>query len=197
MVLSEARDAVSAVAIANETEIVAGSVDGRVRAYDVRNGQCTTDRLPVPVGGLRLTRDGKAMAVSTLDSCVRMLDRGEGKLLQSFPKEERDGGSGSGLGSYQNQDVRLKAAFGLREEVLLSGSEADGRVRSWDVLTGREVASVEPSRGEKPLAKSREDKAKAAVVSVVEWRGQGGLGDVWACGGVEGRVWVYGNGKEA
>lgn len=231
MVLSEARDAVSVVAIANEVEIVAGSVDGRVRSYDVRTGKCTVDRLPAPVTGLRLTRDGRAMAVATLDDRVRMLERVEGKMVQAFPKEKeeqqqqgphfggREGGKsasttttttttiGNGNGSYRNRDVRLKATFGLREEVLMSGSEADGKVHVWDVLTGLECASVEPltagPRPRRPQAYSlREGEVKdpsktpaaPAVVSVVEWRGEGGMGDVWACGGVEGRVWIYGDG---
>jgi mitogen-activated protein kinase organizer 1 len=42
MVFSEARDSVSSVAVAG-AEVVAGSVDGRVRAYDIRMGQVLVD----------------------------------------------------------------------------------------------------------------------------------------------------------
>jgi mitogen-activated protein kinase organizer 1 len=42
MTLSEAKDSVSCVVVI-ESEILAGSVDGRVRTYDVRTGKLTTD----------------------------------------------------------------------------------------------------------------------------------------------------------
>jgi len=42
MTLSEARDSVSCVSVA-EAEIWAGSVDGRVRVYDVRMGSMSVD----------------------------------------------------------------------------------------------------------------------------------------------------------
>lgn len=226
MVLSEAKDAVSVVvSVAGEScEILAGSVDGRLRSYDVRTGKCTVDRLPAPVGGLCLTRDGKIAAVGTLDGKLRMLERATGTCLQSFPparakEEELAEQAGNDGAGYANTSIRLRPTFGgvrgsESESLLLSGSEADGRVRAWDVLTGRECASVEPPRlgpsgatnswsntNIKTSGEKAREKDKVPVISVVEWRGAsgagGGLGgSVWACGGVGGRVWVYGTGGE-
>ncbi|KAL9624281.1 MAG: hypothetical protein Q9160_001528 [Pyrenula sp. 1 TL-2023] len=216
MVLSGARDAVSVVRTTGDSEVLAGSVDGRLRSYDVRTGRCTVDRLPASIGGVCVTKDARAVAVSTLDDRVRLLERGTGALLQSFPggKGEGDERAGpGGEGGYANSSLRLHASFGVNESILLSGSEADGRVRAWDVLTGRGCGSVEPPRDQertrtsserdqakrlagKSWSDSKGEKEKVPVVSVVEWRGEGGRGNVWACGGVEGRVWVYGRGGE-
>ncbi|KAL9105508.1 MAG: hypothetical protein Q9227_009338 [Pyrenula ochraceoflavens] len=217
MTLSDARDAISCLAVAGSpsggrsgAEFLSGSVDGRVRSYDLRTGHCTTDTFPSPVTCLRLTRDGRAMLVSTLDSRIRLMDRGTGQVLQSF--------SGDG---YRNEEVRLKAAMGCREEVVVVGSEGDGRVRGWEVVSGEGVGGVEvcgkgwtaaaaaaAARAGKKGGKGRvgggeggergkekeKEKEKVGVVSVVEWRGEGGLGDVWAAAGVDGKVRVYGDG---
>ena len=65
--------------------------------------------------------------------------------------------------------------------MVLSGSETDGRVRAWDVLSGKVVASVLVSE-------------KGSVVSCVEWREGGAERNVWAAGAADGRVAVFGEG---
>ena len=143
------------------------------------------DTFPAPVTGLRVTGDGRAMLVSTLDSSIRLMDRGSGGLLRAF--------KGQG---YRNEEVRLKAMLGAREEMVLVGSEADGRVRGWEVVTGEEVAGIEVIAKDwaDPGGRRRiGDKERPGVVSVVEWKGDSGLGTVWAAAGVDGKVRVYGN----
>ena len=62
---------------------------------------------------------------------------------------------------------------------MLSGCEGDGKVRAWDVLSGKVVGSVEVS-------------AKGSVVSCVEWRDGGMERNVWAAGAADGKVVVFG-----
>jgi mitogen-activated protein kinase organizer 1 len=62
MTLSEARDSVSCVAVV-EAEIWAGSVDGRVRVYDVRKGDMSVDVLGSEFTPLRrCSRNGGLIA---------------------------------------------------------------------------------------------------------------------------------------
>jgi mitogen-activated protein kinase organizer 1 len=61
MTLSEAKDSVSCVVVI-QSEILAGSVDGRVRTYDVRMGKLTTD-----VFGGKLAITGSSTADSDPD----------------------------------------------------------------------------------------------------------------------------------
>jgi mitogen-activated protein kinase organizer 1 len=42
MTMSEAKDSISSITILGP-EILAGSVDGRIRTYDIRQGKVTTD----------------------------------------------------------------------------------------------------------------------------------------------------------
>jgi len=76
-----------------------------------------------------------------------MLDRRDGTLLQSF------GGAKDG---YVNQDLRLKACFGQGEAIVIAGSEADGKVRAWDVVSGDKTTELDAGENGK-------------VVSVVAW----------------------------
>lgn len=188
MVLGEARDGVSVVRCRG-VEIVVGSVDGRVRGYDVRVGRVVVDVLPGPVGWVDLAREGGSMLVSCLDGKMRLMDRENGGCLRVFPdtrdasvtsdgsEEKREGGR---VG-YQNKSLRLQSCLAQRDGLVVSGSEADGWVRGWDALTGKEVGSVECGSTGKP-------------VSVVKWREgseAAGRRAVWAGAGVDGVVRVY------
>ncbi len=174
MTLDEAKDSVSSVVVPKTGyEIIAASVDNRVRSYDIRMGKCMFDTLPAAVTSVEVTRDGQALLVSVLDGRIRMLDRKDGTLLQSF---------GGGTDGYVNQDLRIKSCFGLGEAIVIAGSEANGTVRAWDVVSGEKIGEVDAGEGGK-------------VVSVVAWRSNAKGGDgVWATGGTDGKVKIWGRG---
>jgi WD40 repeat protein len=166
MVFDEASDSVTAVVV-REEEIITGSVDGRVRSYDVRMGLCTEDTLPAPVTSVQITTDGQAVLVGCLDSKIRLIDRKDGTCLRAF------GGS-----TFTNKDLRIKSCFGREEAIVLSGEERDGKVNAWDTMTGECAGNVE---------------AGTKVVSIVRWRQQSrGTDAVWASGGADGVVRVWG-----
>ncbi|KAL6251523.1 hypothetical protein RBB50_001732 [Rhinocladiella similis] len=178
MVLEEAKDGISSIAVpGNGYEIVAGSVDGRVRSYDIRMGKVTVDVMPGPVTSLDVSRDAKTILVGCLDGRIRVMDRADGTCLRAFPPE----GAAEG---YKNSSLRLKSCLAINESLVLSGSEDDGHVRGWDVLSGTSVGIVKVS-------------ASGKVVSVVKWRegsqSQGRQG-VWAGGSADGVVKVYSTG---
>jgi WD40 repeat protein len=176
MVWEEAKDGISCIAIPENTgwEVIAGSTDGRVRGYDLRMGRVVVDMMPGSVTSLEVSRDAKIMLVGCLDGKVRVMDRGDGTCLRSLPGEEGNG--------YKNEGLRLKSCFGMNEGLVLSGSEADGCVRAWDVLSGKQMGRI-------PL----NDDGK--VVSVVKWR-EGSVAQgrthLWAGGGADGIVKIYG-----
>eukprot|EP00882_Tetradesmus_deserticola_P028679 GHRQ01031951.1.p2 GENE.GHRQ01031951.1~~GHRQ01031951.1.p2 ORF type:complete len:156 (-),score=33.70 GHRQ01031951.1:234-701(-) len=64
--------------------ILAGSVDGTLRRFDVRMGRIYTDQLHHPVSELALTHDGLCVLAACLDSCLRLLDVEAGELLASY-----------------------------------------------------------------------------------------------------------------
>ena len=170
MVLRGARDAVASVSVGDGV-VVAGSVDGRVRSYDVRTGMCDTDVLGrEAVGSVCLARDGESYVVSTLDSKVRMMDRRDGKCLQTFAHE-----------GFRNDTSRIRSVLAAKDEVVISGGE-DGEVFAWDVLTGKVTARVRHCEGS---GKGE----KGDVVSAVAWNP---AQQQWASAGGDGAVVVWG-----
>lgn len=177
MVLEEARDGVSCLCVpdAGTAEVVSGSTDGRVRSYDFRMGRVTSDTFAGAVTSIDISRDGKMMLVSCLDGRMRVMDRSDGTCLRAFPEVE-------GGDEHVNKDLRLSSCFAVDEKIVLSGCEGSGRVFAYDVMDGKLIEKVNVSENGK-------------VVSVVAWRegsraeGRRGL---WAAGGAEGVVKVYG-----
>lgn len=193
-VLADARDAITCLAVRGP-DVVAGSVDGRVRSYDVRMGRRTTDVLGASVTSLGLTRDGRAMLVGTLDSRLRLMDRDTGACLRSYADP-----------GWKNEELRVQSVLGGREKYVLAGDEmaaepdADGHgsVWAWDLLSGRLTAKLrvpwsplgfEPKK--KAIGKDGKEKGRTNVVSCMAWRDDG-WGDQFCVGGTSGVVTVFG-----
>ena len=60
------------------------SVDGKVRNYDIRMGSMVVDSLDEPVTSVMLSQDSQCILVSTLDNCIRLLDKETGELLNEY-----------------------------------------------------------------------------------------------------------------
>lgn len=167
-VLDEARDAISAILVTRGAEIVAGSVDGRVRTYDVRMGRVVTDVIGASVTSLGLTRDGRALLVGSLDSRVRLMDRDAGTCLRTYGGDGGGDGEGKeeqGPKRWRNEEFRVQSLLGGREKYVVAGDEmtgegtgsreeggaaaagaaaggGGGRLWAWDLLTGNLVAKM-------------------------------------------------------
>ncbi|PFH61282.1 hypothetical protein XA68_17795 [Ophiocordyceps unilateralis] len=193
-VLADSRDAVSCLAVRGP-DVVAGSVDGRVRSYDVRMGRCTTDVFAASVTSVSLTRDARAMLVGSLDSRLHLMDRDNGACLRTYAHPE-----------WRNEELRLQTLIGGREKYVLVGddmtgqSSADGRGRiwAWDLLSGKLVAKLQVPWGppgyetrKKMVGKDGKEKMRTNVISCMAWRDDG-WGDHFCIGGTSGVVTVFG-----
>ncbi|KXG49637.1 uncharacterized protein PGRI_056050 [Penicillium griseofulvum] len=173
--LTDATDTVSSLHVhMGSYSIASGSYDGRARIYDVRTGKTTVDVLAQAVTSVRCSSDGNALLVSTLGGNIRMLDRMDGKVLNSFGGEK----GGKSRYSYRNSELRVRSVFAMGDAVVLSGSEEGGgdggkgaAAFAWDVVKGEVIAAV-------PVG----EKVKA--VSCVAWNE--GVGD-WAAGCTDGK----------
>lgn len=166
MVFEEAGDSVTAVVVRQE-EIITGSVDGRLRSYDVRMGLVTEDTMPAAVTSVQITGDGQVLLVGCLDSKIRLIDRKDGGCLRAFWG-----------GGFVNEELRINSCFGNGESVVMSGSEGTGKVIAWDLMSGQVVGTVD---------------AANKVTNIVKWRPKGrGVEAVWASGGADGMVRVWG-----
>lgn len=192
-VLEEARDAVTCLAV-RDAEIVTGSVDGGVRAYDLRMGRCVRDEMGASVTSLSLTRDGEAMLVGSLDSKLRLMDRRAGKCLKTFEHPE-----------WKNEGLRVQSLLGGKERYVVAGDEladadgagnGEGRVWVWDLLTGKVAARIRVPWGpqqpkKRIIGRDGKEKPQNNVISCLAWR-EDGWGDQFCVSGTSGVVTVYG-----
>ncbi|KAL8997721.1 MAG: hypothetical protein Q9169_003050 [Polycauliona sp. 2 TL-2023] len=131
-VFEESKDSVSGLHVLGH-EIVTGSVDGKLRLYDLRMGMVYADTMGHPITSVQQTTDGNAVLVSTLDSVIRLMDKSNGQMLQSYK-------------GHTNTDYRIRSCLGLADSIVISGSE-DGKIYVWDVLEGKVVESLEAHDG--------------------------------------------------
>ncbi|KAG9861689.1 WD40 repeat-like protein, partial [Aureobasidium melanogenum] len=178
MTLSEAKDAVSSVSISG-VEILVGSVDGRVRCYDVRMGAIDQDVLGHPITSVTPTVNNDSYLASTLDSTLRLMDKRDGKLLQAFRHLD-----------FKNENYRLRSTLAAGDSLAISGSE-DGHIYVWNLLTGNLSHKLKHSApaltdGSKAFVSM---SSKRDVVNSVVWNQ---LRKEWASAGGDGSVVVWG-----
>ena len=115
-------DSVTSVDVTDRSDIIAGSVDGTVRRFDVRMGRAVTDLVHHPVTSVAATKDGNCVLAACTDSCIRLLDRADGDLLAEYK-------------GHKHESTKLDAAFTPSDGYVVACSE-DGRVLYWEVVEG-------------------------------------------------------------
>ena len=153
-IFEESKDSVSSLHVLGH-EVVTGSVDGKMRTYDLRMGMMYCDTLgrrnstnPLlsimtfadmtfvcldPITSVQQTADSNAVLVSTLDSTIRLMDKSNGQMLQNYT-------------GHTNTEFRIRSCLGLGDAVAISGSE-DGKICIWDVLEGKVLKTIEAHSG--------------------------------------------------
>lgn len=126
----EARDAAG-----SSSCIIASSLDGTVRSYDMRAGKCLTDSLGAPVGAIALSHDRNCILAALPSKSAAAATGGGGDLLLL----ERGGGSVlnrySG-GGHLHSVYRVVPALTSTDSHVVAPSE-DGCVRFFDLVDGR------------------------------------------------------------
>jgi mitogen-activated protein kinase organizer 1 len=119
--MDEAKDSVPTLQLLKH-EILSGSVDGKVRRYDVRFGKLTCDTIDYPVTSVCFSRDEQCILVSSLDNKLRLLDKSSGEVLNEYK-------------GHVNSDYKLDSVLSHTDGHVVSGSE-DGRICFWDLVEG-------------------------------------------------------------
>jgi len=83
-----------------------------------------------PITSVWQSYDNNCILVSTLDSTIRLFDKSNGSLLQTFK-------------GHLNTEYRIRSCLGAADKYVVSGSE-DGRFMTWDLVSGK-VVSQEPA----------------------------------------------------
>ncbi|KAM8793901.1 WDR83 protein, partial [Eudromia elegans] len=131
-VLDEAKDGVSSVKLSDH-EILAGSVDGRVRRYDLRAGELHSDYVGSPVTCVCFTKDGQCVLVASLEAPLRLLDKDTGEMLGEYS-------------GHRSSSCRLDCVLSERDAHVGCASE-DGAVYFWDLVEGSLALRLPVGRG--------------------------------------------------
>ncbi|KAI9355109.1 WD40-repeat-containing domain protein [Zopfochytrium polystomum] len=127
-VLNESKDSVTSIQVVDH-QIVAGSVDGHFRLYDIRLGKCTADNVGHPVTSAVLSNDKNCVLASSLDSTLRLFDIENGELLAEYK-------------GHTNTSYKITATLTSSDAYVISGSE-DGRICYWDLVEGSLLQSIQ------------------------------------------------------
>jgi mitogen-activated protein kinase organizer 1 len=120
-ILSEATDSVTSLAVSG-FEIATGSLDGKVRRYDLRKGELNVDDVKSSVGNICFTKDGQCVLTNCHNSCVKLIDKDSGEILAEFK-------------GHENRKYRIDGCLFDNDSYVLSGSE-DGNVYMWSLVEG-------------------------------------------------------------
>lgn len=155
-VIEGCKDSIMSLQI-KDKEIVAGCADGRLRTFDLRQGQLYEDYIGckcpkkrnrgsgvanvcfacllgiAPITSAKLSKDSNCVLVNTMDSTIRLMDKTNGKLLNSFR-------------GHRQEKYKIESALSYDDIHVLSGSE-DGQVYIWKVLEGTLVRTLESHSG--------------------------------------------------
>lgn len=118
--LKEATDSITCMALTDDT-IITGCVDGNIRTYDVRMGRLTTDLIHAKISSINLCLDNSLLLVSCLDSTLRLFERTNAKILNTYK-------------SHKNSNYKINSQFSVKEDFVVCGSE-NNKIYVWDILT--------------------------------------------------------------
>jgi len=134
-VLEEARDSVSSV-VARTNEVLSASIDGHVRAYDVRTGRITVDNLRHPLGAAKFSGDGNCILAAALNSTVALVDKSSGVVLAVYR-------------GHVNDKFKVECSLSFDDAFVMSGSE-DGSVAFWDLVESEDGPLAKPKAHSQP-----------------------------------------------
>ncbi|CAE6430647.1 unnamed protein product [Rhizoctonia solani] len=135
-VLDEAKDSITCIHVGT-AEIITGSVDGHVRTYDMRMGELKSDFIGPPISSISPSVDNQTLLICTLDSKLRLMDRVNGQMLNTFS-------------GHVSNDYRTHACFGHGEGSVVCGDE-QGKIWEWDLLNAKAVAPDPPKVHDKVI----------------------------------------------
>ncbi|RHZ79087.1 hypothetical protein Glove_152g50 [Diversispora epigaea] len=131
-ILEEPKDSVTSLQL-TQYEIVSGSTDGNIRTHDIRMGVLVSDLISYPVTSVSVSNDTNCILASSLDDTVRLMDRENGGLLNSFK-------------GHKNSTYKIRSCLSNNDAHVISGSE-DGIIYIWDLLEGNVLKTLSAHSG--------------------------------------------------
>ncbi|XP_054744537.1 WD repeat domain-containing protein 83 isoform X2 [Anastrepha obliqua] len=129
-VMKDARDCITTV-LTNDHKIIASSLDGCIRQYDIRVGEVIYDKIGDPITFLKLTRDEQCLVAACQDSTVRLIDCETGTLLSEYK-------------GHKAEDFHIECGIMANDAQIISGT-SEGCAIVWDLLDGKILQHIKLS----------------------------------------------------
>ncbi|KAJ9513864.1 hypothetical protein QJQ45_020943, partial [Haematococcus lacustris] len=131
-VMKAFKDSVTCVVV-RDHEIVASSVDGSIRRFDIRMCRVYTDDVHHAVTSVAVSHDGLCLLAACLDSTLRLLDKTSGELLASYR-------------GHVHQAVKMDCCL-MPSDAQVVGSSKTGEVMFWDLVDATVVRRLQAHNG--------------------------------------------------
>ncbi|CAG0914139.1 unnamed protein product [Notodromas monacha] len=116
-------------AVVDEAEVLFGCLDGKVWRFDLRNGKQITDTIGAPVVDAEFSSDSQCVLVSTMDNCIRLFDKVDGKLLAEYV-------------GHVAKDFHVRAMTNFDDSLIVGGSE-NGKLLFWRTVSSNVVLTLD------------------------------------------------------
>ncbi|CDW87464.1 mitogen-activated protein kinase organizer [Stylonychia lemnae] len=120
-VLDDFRDSITKIMITDDS-IIASSVDGILRTYDIRMGKLVRDNIEAPINSFDIGEDKKFVAVSCLNSTTKLYDLSTGETIADYK------------GHHKSDNYHGSVKFSKDNSYLVQASE-DNNIVLYDIVT--------------------------------------------------------------
>ncbi|CAD7697699.1 unnamed protein product [Ostreobium quekettii] len=119
------KDSVTCLQVTSAPDIIAGSVDGTVRRFDIRAGRMYTDDLHNPVTGIAVSGDEQCILASCMADRILLIDKSSGQLLETYR-------------GHKHRAYKVECCFTPSDAAIVGASE-DGQVLYWDLVDAKVI----------------------------------------------------------
>jgi mitogen-activated protein kinase organizer 1 len=139
-VLDKAKDSISCVSINEEkSEVIASSINGYLRIYDIRAGQGRLDHCMESITSFIETHDGQSVFFSCMDGQLRLVDKSSGNILQSCHSSTYHTAGTYGLQCQITGADNMIVGSGLENGNVMLYDIVSGAVKCWKVRQKQRV----------------------------------------------------------
>lgn len=118
------------------TEIVAASMDGSVRFYDIRTALYTADEFTEPIQSMSVSFSQKAYVASCTNNKLYLIEKKSGNKVQEYSGHNCEG-------------FRVECCFNLQDSHIITGS-TDGKLYVYEIMKKEPIGTVKVA--EKPIS---------------------------------------------
>ncbi|GAA6006193.1 hypothetical protein JCM11491_002066 [Sporobolomyces phaffii] len=175
-VLEDSKDSITSLVIRDHL-IVAGSVDGYLRTWDLRMGELRKDLFDQPITSLAWSNTSHSLVLLSL---LSLSSSHPSLAAQPAAHHLFDVSLGTSLAQYtlstgyKNENYRIQSCFSGQSEEAIYGADEEGSITSWETESGKVIGTKLKGHDRSCLGVLMHPKER----KMVTW-GQDGVIKIW------------------